>query len=138
MPGRPPKPTVLHLIEGTGRKSRLAKRKGEVDPEGGIPEPPEWMLPEALVEWGRLTSDGRYVKALRKVDRVALATFCQMWARFVDGEKKNEPVPVSHIAAMTNLGAKLGLNPADRVKVKVPDAPKPQNKWQQIKAGGDR
>jgi hypothetical protein len=126
------------LIEGTGRKSRLARRKGEVDPEPGIPEAPEWMLPEALIEWGRLTSDSRYVKALRKVDRAMLAAFCQLWARYVEAEKKNEPVPVTHVLAMVNLGAKLGLNPADRVKVKVPDAPKAANKWQQLKAGGDQ
>jgi phage terminase small subunit len=113
----------------------MAKRAGEVDPDGGIPDAPDWMLPEALVEWGRLTSNGRYAKALRGVDRAALATFCQMWARFVEGEKANTPVPVSHVAAMTNLGAKLGLNPADRVKVKVPEAPKAANPWQQLKSG---
>ena len=112
----------------------MAKRAGEVDPEPGIPEAPEWMAPEALVEWGRLTSDSKYVKALRKVDRAMLAAFCQLWARFVEGEKKAEPVSVAHIAAMINLGAKLGLNPSDRVKVKVPEDPKQKTAWQNLKA----
>lgn len=113
----------------------MEKRKGEVQSDSGIPDPPEMLQGEALVMWGRIMGDNGYVKALRQSHWEMVAMYCQMWKRYVEGEKSNEPVAISHIAAMINLGGKLGRNPSDQTKVFVPDTPKAANPWQELKAG---
>jgi phage terminase small subunit len=140
-----PKPTKLLRLEGTFRPDRHAARAGEVEPEPGFPDPPEWLLPEALAEWKRLAADSGYVTAICKVDRAMLAAYCQLWARFVEGERPSQPgrafpdhcrVKAAHIAIMTSLAGKLGLNPSDRVKVKGRGAEPATNAWQRLKNGG--
>jgi hypothetical protein len=56
-----------------------------------------------------------------------------MWGRFVEGEKSGYFVKAAHIAVMTNLAAKFGLSPVDRVKVKARPAEKPTNPWARLK-----
>jgi phage terminase small subunit len=131
-----PKPTIIHLIEGTGRKSRLEKRKGELLLENSIPDAPDWMPPEAQREWGRLTAESQYSRALAKVDRAMLAVYCTLWARFVAGEQPDDPkrpardrLTPTELMVMVNVGGKLGLNPCDRIKLRTPEAPKKGNKF---------
>ena len=127
-------PTNVLKLAGTYRADRHGDRIGEVEPTLGFPDAPEWMLPEAKAEWERLRGDTRYAEAIAKVDRAMLATYCQLWARFVAGATASAPVPVSHVAALVNLGAKLGLNPADRSKVKVPEPEKPGNAFSEFES----
>ena len=131
-----PKPTKVLQLEGTWRKDRHESRAGEVEPTPGFPDAPEWLDSEALAEWKRIESDSAYREAICLLDRAVLAAYCCMWSRFVRGEKTgSHPVRPAHIAVMLTLGAKLGLNPVDRVKVKT-RAPKPAiNPWQKLKNG---
>lgn len=134
MSGRPPKPTNILKMQGTARKDRHAER-ADLQVESGLPEAPEWLSPEAVEEWNHLVSDSKYKSVLGKVDRAAMAIFCQMMGRFIQGEKKGEPVQVSHVAALVNLGAKLGLNPCDRVKLRLPEPEKPKSAWANLRSG---
>lgn len=135
MAGRPPKPTVIHEIQGTKRKDRhVTARAGELNlSDSALPEPPEWLCEEAKDEWFRLLTDGKYAKALRSADWTALSIYCQMWARFVQSEKSGEPMNAKYISTMVSLGGKLGLNPADRVKVRLPEEEKPKTGWSQFR-----
>lgn len=122
VPGRPRKPLVLHKIEGTGRKDRDAKRAGELQLDPQKPSPPEWLRDEGLAEWNRLMESERYAAALSVVDRGMVAMYCQLWARYVEGEKADDPIGGRQLQTLVAVAAKLGLNPTDRTKVKVPQS----------------
>ena len=49
MPG--PKPTHLHIIEGTTNVTRHRNRKLEPKPVGRLTSPPDWFGPEQLEVW---------------------------------------------------------------------------------------
>lgn len=74
--GRPPKPTALHIIQGTARPARMRKRKAEPQPAGELHEPPEWMGDDLKASW-------RYVIThsppglLKMIDRGALALWVE-------------------------------------------------------------
>ena len=53
MRGNKPKPTVLKLI--TGNPGRRPLNAREAKPEVQVPEPPQWLAGDALVEWQRIT-----------------------------------------------------------------------------------
>jgi phage terminase small subunit len=107
----------------------MEKRRGELELDAEIPTAPEWMLPEALVEWSRLTSHPQYSKVLSRVDRGLLAIYCQLWARFVQGEKSGTPLQAAYVAQMHSLASKFGLNPADRTKIRLEPEEKPRNRF---------
>jgi phage terminase small subunit len=69
MRGRPPKPTKLHVIQGTGRAHRLRKRQGEPVPSGGIGDPPDWLQPGAKEVWGEIVAAFAGVEVLTAADR---------------------------------------------------------------------
>jgi P27 family predicted phage terminase small subunit len=138
------KPTNLLQLQGGYRPDRHGDRAGEVKPALGFPQPPEWLTTEARAEWDRLAADSAYAGAIAQIDRAMLAVYCTLWGKFVAGEIREDgpvrthyPVKAAHIAVMVNLGAKLGLNPADRSRVKAPEAPKAANRWTALKGGHD-
>lgn len=53
----------------------------------GIPEPPPHLLPEALVEWNRITPLLKELGLIAKIDRAALTMYCQAWARMVQADE---------------------------------------------------
>jgi phage terminase small subunit len=71
-------------------------------------------------------------KVLSSVDITTLATYCQMWARFVEAEKAKKPVSPSYIAQMNILAGKLGLSPADRCRIRLEPEAKPTNRFQKL------
>ena len=52
MAGRKPKPTAIKKLEGNPGKRKLNTQ--EPIPAKGMPECPEWLMPEAKKEWERL------------------------------------------------------------------------------------
>lgn len=132
MPGRPPKPTSLHIVQGTARKKRMEARKGELVLEAAMPAAPDWMPAEAQREWGRVTSLSKYVRALSEVDRAMLVTYCLIWAEIADHVRATGSsigIQSARLTVFSNIAAKLGMNPSDRVKIRVPDEDKPANKF---------
>ena len=49
--GRPPKPTALHLLEGTFNVTRHKKRTAEPKPDGDLGAPPDWLTPSQREGW---------------------------------------------------------------------------------------
>lgn len=118
MPGRPPKPTALHLIEGTGRKHRLSKRAGEPVVTEPIGEPPEWLPPEGAAEYRRLVQampEGVYTA----LDRGLLSLFCANYAEIVEKTRSGEQVTAATLRALVGLAGRLGLTPTDRARLNV-------------------
>ena len=69
MAGRKPKPTAIKKLEGNPGKRKLNTK--EPIPAKGMPECPEWLLPEAKREWERLADLMNQMGVLTEVDMAA-------------------------------------------------------------------
>ena len=60
---------------------------------------------------------------LTALDRSQLTLYCQMVARWRETETRvpYEPLPASYAATIAGIAAKLGLNVADRAKLRLPE-----------------
>ena len=75
MAGRKPKPTAVKKLEGNPGKRKL--NKNEPVPAKGMPECPDWLLPEAKAEWERLCEKLSDMGVLTEIDMAAFAAYCQ-------------------------------------------------------------
>ena len=83
--GRKPKPTAVKVLEGNPGKRKLNTR--EPAPGNGLPECPEWLLPEAKEEWHRLCLKLNQMGVLTEADRAAFAAYCQSYARWKEAQE---------------------------------------------------
>lgn len=86
MAGRKPTPTYLKLVKGNPGKRKINKR--EAKPPVVIPSVPEHLSDEAKVEWGRLAELLHSLGLLTRVDRAALAAYCQAYSDWVEAEEQ--------------------------------------------------
>src|SRR4051812_29469083 len=77
--GRPPKPTRLRIIEGVPGHSRPIN-ENEPQPEPILLDPPPQLQGAALEEWHAMAAELHKLRLLSKIDRAALAAYCQSWA----------------------------------------------------------
>jgi P27 family predicted phage terminase small subunit len=141
-PGPPKTPTNLKLIRGTYRRDRAAAN--EPEPEVAIPEPPDSLSPEAREEWDRISEELAMLGLLTRIDRVALAIYCEMWADFTEASLKirehgkvirtksgnvveNPYYSIRKRSAEILRGylTEFGMTPASRCRISVPE-PQPQ------------
>lgn len=83
MPGPPKKPTSLKLLHGT----YMGDRPNEVRPESAIPEIPAHLSPEAKAEWARVAEELSMLDLLTRIDRAALAAYCECWSDWVEASR---------------------------------------------------
>ena len=83
--GPAPKPRVFRPMNGDRdlRGHRQLEPEGD-QPERGAPGMPEWLSAEAKREWRRIVPDLDAVGALCRVDRAALAAYCQAFGELAD------------------------------------------------------
>ncbi len=137
MAGRTPKPTELLRISGNFRPGRHANRAREPKPDKITSTAPGWLLPEARAEWVRVCSGFAAAGILTRVDRGMLATYCQMFGRYVASEQAvpYDPLPASYVATMAGIANRLGLDPSGRTRLRTPDAePNPDDAWAELRA----
>ena len=65
MAGRKPKPTAIKKLEGNPGKRKLNTK--EPIPAKGMPNCPEWLMPEAKKEWERLADLMNQMGVLQKL-----------------------------------------------------------------------
>ena len=85
MPRRP-KPTALKILNGNPGKRRL--NANEPKAEITIPDCPEHLNEIARAEWNRITPELASAGLLTRLDRAAIALYCQTWAIWVEAEDK--------------------------------------------------
>lgn len=85
MAGRKPKPTAIKKLEGNPGKRKLNTK--EPIPAKGMPNCPEWLLPEAKKEWERLADLMNQIGVLTEVDMAAFAAYCQSYARWKEAQE---------------------------------------------------
>ena len=86
--GPKPLPTNVHLLRGNPSKLSSADLVDSLQPEVEIPNCPRHLLPEARKEWKRITPELERYGLISKLDRAALALYCQAYARWVWAEEQ--------------------------------------------------
>jgi len=141
----PKKPTKLKVLQGTLRKDRITKN--EVFPETEIPPAPDHLSKEALIEWGRITSDLYTLGLLTKIDMASLAAYCQSFGRWAQAEIElnnssllikttNGNIIQNPLVGIANQAmehmrkhlSEFGMSPASRAKVSAKQETK-KDEW---------
>ncbi len=86
--GPKPLPANVHLLRGNPSKLPVGQLLDSLQPEVKIPGCPAHLLPEARKEWRRITPELQRYGLISKLDRGALALYCQAWARWVWAEQQ--------------------------------------------------
>lgn len=128
MPGRPPKPFLAHIAQGTDRarvKTREAD-KAHLEP-GDIGPAPKWMNRTMAEEWDRVKSELPY---LAPADRTTVEHHCVLYWRFLQDAKGKSGMTASERNAFHSIQMQLGRTPASRSKVTVPSSkPTANDPW---------
>ncbi len=151
MPGPPKHPTNLKLLKGTFRKNRSAT--SEPQPEAAIPQVPEHLSDQAKVEWGRVSQELMTLGLLTRIDRAALAAYCECWSDWIDASRlcaakdgqdrkviktgagnfiENPYFSIKKRCAelMHKFLVEFGMTPASRTRINVePKAPEKSKGW---------
>lgn len=123
--GPKPKPTRAKELAGNPGKRPLNDR--EPRPERGAPTCPGWLSKEARAEWRRVCPElDRLGLLCRKVDRAALAAYCQAYAELeyatallnTEGRIVKEPITsTSRVTGETSVvGQRLKAHPAVKLQ----------------------
>ena len=86
--GPKPVPTKLKIARGSRRVGKLTGSGGEPKPKPARPSPPACLTASARAEWKRIVPDLERLGLLTRLDRTALALYCQAYGRWFDAEKK--------------------------------------------------
>ena len=142
--GPPPQPTDLRLLRGNPGKRRINTR--EPKPRLACPSCPRWLSPAAKRAWRETVPVLKQMRILTRIDRDALAAYCQTYARwkaaeqFLDqhGEvyplrddtgkiRYMQPFPHvaiarSHLQMLRSYQQEFGMTPSARTRVhEIPD-----------------
>lgn len=80
--GVKPKPTVLKLVKGTQKPSRVKPEPVAV--RKGLPKPPKHLSALASQEWEDMVQDLYDCGILSTTDRTVLAGYCEAYANWVE------------------------------------------------------
>jgi len=111
MRGRKPKPTFLHVVEGTLNVTRHADRP-DTELPAGRPVKPKWLKRRAARIWDEYAP--RMVW-LGEIDSAMLAAWCSLFAEFEADQAMSAP----RISQMRGLAAELGLTPSARTRFRT-------------------
>jgi len=102
--GRKALPNNIHILTGNRSKKPAHEFKDSVVPDVEIPGCPSHLLPEAKKEWKRITPELEKMRIISKMDRAALAVYCQAYARWVQAEVKLKSMGDKGLVDMTPSG----------------------------------
>lgn len=90
MGSRGPKsmPANVHMLRGNPSKKPLHELMDQLQPEIEVPGCPSHLMPEARKEWKRITPELQRYGLISKLDRSALALYCQAYSRWVWAERQ--------------------------------------------------
>lgn len=139
MPGPARKPLALVKLEGNPAKQRMPKAHEEIKVAPVAPDCPDWMDEVAKTEWARVVPLLTTMGLLGKIDRSALAAYCQSYARWVEAEKvlseegtvtkmesgysqQRPEVAIAHkyLDKVKSFCSEFGMTPSARARMSVP------------------
>lgn len=142
MPGPPPQPAKLRILKGNGRDRDQAHKKVQPQPQvvPYLPDAPEHLPLVAVEMWDRVAGELRRLEIAGSVDVAALEAFCMAYQHMRDADEhvavhglmvlgsQGQQVanPMLNAAAKARgqigtLGAQLGLTPAARLRMTLPE-----------------
>lgn len=155
MPGPPPKPTALKVLQGNPGKRPLNKHEPQPEPDSGYC--PRHLDNYAAEEWRRVVPDLRRMGLLTIVDRSALEAYCVNYGLYRQCKyilEQNGLICVApsgylqqrpEVAIMRNalkemraFMTQFGMTPASRSKISVSAADEESAFEQFLKASGQR
>ena len=136
---RGPKPIPTALKELHGNPGHRPLNDREPKPPPAIPDPPDHLGAEALIEWERVTAELHAVGLITHLDRATLAAFCVAYGRWVTSERmvrekgmmllckrSGQLYPNPYLVAanraleqMGRFGSLLGLSPSARTGLRA-------------------
>ena len=152
MPGPPRKPTKLELLQGKPGKRPI--NDAEPDPPTRVPKCPAHLSDAARREWRGITKELKVLGLISRIDRAALAAYCQAYGRWSEAEEEVKrhglvvkapsgyPIQNPYLAIankaleqMHKFLTEFGMTPSSRTRVKVekPDEESPFQKFLQRK-----
>ncbi len=148
--GPKPMPTSLKLLRGTKRADRLNLNEPRV--RAAIPPCPEHLGSEARKEWRRTARELARLGLLTKIDRTALALYCQAWGRWVEAEEALRkygtmvksptgfPMQSPYLAVankameqMRQLLVEFGMSPSSRSRVHAEPSAEEEDPLEQLR-----
>lgn len=135
MPGRPPKPTKLHVLKGTDKTGRMSSRGDEPTVNGKIGAAPEWLGDWGKKEWHRVASEVVYGKLLRANHRPSFEHYCFLYNEFVGDATGVKNMSASHRQTFHSLCMQFGFTPASQAKVSMPTEIK-KDEWDELAMSG--
>ena len=132
--GRPPKPTLIKILEGNPGKRPL--NLYEPKPQKKAPKCPGWLEPVAKQEWRRMAKHLELIGILTEIDRAAFAAYCQAFARWKEAEEfiskhgtivktpsgywqqvPQVSIAQTYLKIMNRLCEQFGLTPSSRSRI---------------------
>lgn len=104
--GPKPESNVIKLLRGNPGRRTLDLSDG-VQPEVAVPDVPAHLSLDARKEWRRITVELEAVGLISRLDRAALAIYCQTWGRLMLAERA--------LAAKQKQAKDAGLDEAEAV-----------------------
>jgi P27 family predicted phage terminase small subunit len=86
--GRRALPSNVHLLRGNPSKLSASDLMDSFQPQVEIPDCPRHLWPAAKKEWKRISPELERYGLISKLDRSALALYCQCYARWVWAEEQ--------------------------------------------------
>lgn len=138
--GPAPTPTAKLRLSGSWRAKT---RTNEPEPDRARPTCPAWLRPEAKACWKRIVPQLEAMGVLGRIDRNALARYCELWARWRECaefvQKHGETYPMkskdgrviglasfpqakamqSLSETLRKLEAEFGMTPAGRARLAI-------------------
>ena len=146
-------PPNVHQLRGNVRPSRHGGRR--IGPALPPPTCPRWLDPVAKAEWRRITPELVGLGVVTVLDRACLAAYCVSfagWRRASEGLECAGLVVVGHRKAlrknpllmverqyresMQRFAGELGMTPASRARLHLPDPPEPDPMGDFLSRGG--
>ncbi len=82
MPGPPPTPTVIKLLRGNPGRRRINRHEPMPACGEAVPEPPDFLAPDARDEWWRVAPELWHLGVLTVLDVNLFGAYCQSYARW--------------------------------------------------------
>lgn len=102
--GPKPTPTALRPIKGGMAEAERAEEEVAAAAAEPFPDPPDWLLADALDEWNRLGPRLHRAGLLTELDRGPFAAVCQAYGTWAFAEKQMAKVRAREIEAAEDEG----------------------------------
>jgi hypothetical protein len=129
--GRPRKPTSELSLRGAFQRnpSRLKEREGEPVVTGALGPPPDFLSDRAKAVWLEMAGHGTWLTA---ADRMMVEIAADLMAQF-----RSDAANTRRVAVLVTVLNKLGFGPAERSKIRAPQAKAIEiNPFEAFKFGG--